>query len=95
MEDNVYIQFLENLKKEMQEEMDPIITPLFFQIDEIIKYFKTGGLENLGSHTIIAKHDNICYTVTINLNDAGYNLANMTNIADKIKSIVFKTERIE
>ena len=95
MEDNVYIKFLENLKEEMTAEMDPIISPLFFQIDEIITNFKTGGLNDLGSYTIIASSKNVRYTTTITLNDIGYNLANMTDIAGKIKSIVFKTERIE
>ena len=95
MEDNVYIKFLENLQKEMTEKMDPLISPLFFQIDEIKSNFKTGGLNNLGSYTIIASSNNIRYTTTITLDDPGYNLANITNIAGKIKSIVFKTERIE
>jgi len=95
MEDNVYIKFLENLKKEMTEKMDPLITPLFFQIDEITSNFKTGGLDDLGSYTIIASSKNIRYTTTITLKDPEYNFANMTNIAGKIKSITFKTERIE
>ena len=95
MEDNVYIQFLKNLKEEMEKDMDPMIAPLFFQIDEITSNFKTGGLDNTGSYTIIASTKNVRYTTTITFNDMAYNFANMTNIADKIKSIVFKTERIE
>ncbi len=94
MEDKIYIKFLENLKEEMNKEMDPIVTPLFFQIDDMIKHFKTGGLDNTGSYTIIAKDNKIRYTATITLEDAGYNLTTTIPIVDKIKSIVFKTERV-
>jgi len=93
MEDRAYIKFLENLKEEMGIEQDPIALPLFFQIDEIIKNFKSGGSSNDGTYTIISQSPKFRYTVTIVLNDPGYNLANISSITSKIKSINYKTER--